>query len=133
MNKRILFARKLRTRLDKILEDEGFEVAEFFEHPFENLVYKRQNSNAKLPDSVIFLGPKTGYPNTILASAHKHEGGRFNIRLKELHPDYLSLPVSEFDRWNFDSIDELDAILKEITDIIVSRLLPLGVGRCCSF
>ena len=120
----ILFGHRLHEKLDYILAEVDFTLLEKQVEPFEVLKYTRENTAHLRPDVITFHGLEKDHPLCIYSGAATAAGDGFFLKsLKELLPNFNSLPNELTDKWVYRNEDELEFCLNEITALVKNRLL----------
>src|SRR5215204_403684 len=102
MANRIPFSEKLIQKVGSVLEANGFHLAELRDDGIETVIYKRQFRTYSRLQWIKFSGDEdaeTVYNIHISVGSHLH--GVFLMTLKELMPNYISIPSREKGVWKY--------------------------------
>lgn len=123
MPKRILFSHELKKQIEQLLGESGFTLDKHEIHPFELLIYRRAVKDSE-PDVIEFHGLEAGNRHCIYSSAATaSRGGWFLKSIKDLVSNPENLPISQVDRWTYDTAEELQECLTEIIVIVRDKVL----------
>jgi hypothetical protein len=111
----------VRQHIEPSLVEQGFVLTDLQQEPFEVLVYKRATDGSRISihdngDDAIHIG------DTRLFIDVRSRGATL-LSLKELLPNYLSIPLLESKWWTYRSEEELSVCIGEIREIVAGALV----------
>jgi len=111
----------VRQTIEPLLVEQGFALTDSQHEPFEVLVYKRATDGSRISvhdnrDDAFHIG------DTRLFIDVRSRGATL-LSLKELLPNYISIPLLESKWWTYRSQGELLICIEEIREIVAGALI----------
>jgi hypothetical protein len=121
MPNQIPLSATLIEELEDLLVQANFKLTQLDAQSIERIVYERQGNISSNPQKIIFSGGEDS-ANHIYVFASSGKPNVFLSTLKELLPNFRSIPGREQGRWSYSDEPELRKCINEIAELIQFRL-----------